>query len=186
MTWHVVRLVDCRTQPWRNGGGSTRELLAWPDKTHWQLRVSVAEIAHAGPFSAFPHVERWFAVVTGAGVSLALPQGAANIGPNDEPVRFDGEWAPHCHLLDGPTEDLNFMVQRSAGMAFMHKAGPDPISQGPVRWRGVYTADDVVLAIDGISQTLHAGSLLWSDSVDAVEWQLRHPGRAWWLSLEAP
>ena len=47
--------------PWKNGGGSTRELACWPpgagmDSFAW--RVSVATIARPGPFSAFPGVDR--------------------------------------------------------------------------------------------------------------------------------
>ena len=60
-------------QPWRNGGGVTRELLAWPDGGDWRVRVSVADIDADGPFSAFPGVERWFAVLEGAGVALRSP-----------------------------------------------------------------------------------------------------------------
>jgi environmental stress-induced protein Ves len=40
--------------PWKNGGGVTRELLAWPGGGDWQVRISVAEIEADGPFSSFP------------------------------------------------------------------------------------------------------------------------------------
>ena len=30
MSWNLVRLADLAPQPWKNGGGTTRELLAWP------------------------------------------------------------------------------------------------------------------------------------------------------------
>ena len=66
-----VRVVDTAPQAWRNGGGSTRELLAWPAGADWRVRVSVAEIGADGPFSAFDGVERWFAVLSGAGVVLS-------------------------------------------------------------------------------------------------------------------
>ncbi|MFG5407966.1 HutD family protein [Piscinibacter sakaiensis] len=39
-------------QPWRNGGGHTRELWTWPADGPWQARLSVADIAADGPFSA--------------------------------------------------------------------------------------------------------------------------------------
>ena len=54
---------------WRNGGGRTRELLAWPDAADWKVRVSVADVESDGPFSAFPGVQRWFAVLEGAASS---------------------------------------------------------------------------------------------------------------------
>jgi hypothetical protein len=30
MSWHTVHLADVPPSPWKNGGGTTRELLAWP------------------------------------------------------------------------------------------------------------------------------------------------------------
>ena len=53
--------------PWKNGGGVTRELLRLPAGSgdDWTLRISVADIAADGPFSPFPGITRWFAVLTG-------------------------------------------------------------------------------------------------------------------------
>ncbi|MDW3472061.1 HutD family protein [Escherichia coli] len=31
--------MDKPLQPWRNGGGVTRQLLAWPDDENWLLRT---------------------------------------------------------------------------------------------------------------------------------------------------
>jgi uncharacterized protein len=49
----VIELAQVEPRPWRNGGGVTRELLAWPGGDDWALRLSVAEIERDGPFSAF-------------------------------------------------------------------------------------------------------------------------------------
>ncbi len=122
MTLHVVRTNTVEPQPWKNGGGLTRELLAWPGGADWALRISVADIRADGPFSAFPGVDRWFAVLEGAGVRLALPGGAQCVEPGDEGSRFRGEAAPHCELLDGPTRDLNLMIRREAGHGAMRRA----------------------------------------------------------------
>jgi uncharacterized protein len=40
----LVRVAEIAPVAWRNGGGVTRELLAWPDPEDWLLRVSVADI----------------------------------------------------------------------------------------------------------------------------------------------
>jgi uncharacterized protein len=130
---NVVHLADCPFVPWRNGGGRTRELLAWPSALDWLLRVSVAEIEADGPFSAFDGIERCFAVLGGAGVVLSLPQGEVRLTPRDGALSFAGEAAPMCRLIDGPTRDLNLMARRGAGRASMqreprHGAG----------WRGVF------------------------------------------------
>jgi uncharacterized protein len=183
---NIVQLNQVPAQPWRNGGGSTRELLAWPAAQRWQLRVSLASIEQDGAFSVFDGVQRWFAVVDGAGVALALPGGAAMQKPGDAPLSFDGAAAPMCQLLDGPTSDLNLMVKQGSGVALMRLAQPGDEGAGPARWRGIFVADDAVLNIQGSELPLQAGSLLWSDVADRGTWQLRHAGRAWWMALQAP
>ena len=72
MSWQMIPLEEVAPSPWRNGGGVTRELIAWPTPQDWDWRISVAEIEKDGPFSRFEGVERWFAVLGGAGVRLTL------------------------------------------------------------------------------------------------------------------
>ena len=110
MTWQLVSLGDAATQPWRNGGGVTRELLAWPSRDAWQVRISVADVAAAGPFSTFEGIERWFAVLEGAGVVLRIGEVARTVVATGEPIRFSGEASVHCELVDGATRDFNLMA----------------------------------------------------------------------------
>jgi uncharacterized protein len=112
MNWHEVRLDEVFPAPWRNGGGTTRELLAWPHKESWRVRVSVAQIAKSGPFSPYPGVTRWFAVLAGAGVALNGKQ----LGIQSDPLRFDGGAAVDCELADGATEDFNLMLNGREGV----------------------------------------------------------------------
>ena len=44
MNWRSVSLASVPPQPWKNGGGTTRELLAWPAGADWRVRLSVAEV----------------------------------------------------------------------------------------------------------------------------------------------
>jgi uncharacterized protein len=99
--------------PWKNGGGVTRELLRLPmgSKDDWTLRISVADVDADGPFSAFPGVTRWFAVLDGAGVRLRFADRSLDMRRGDAPVRFDGDETPGCALLGGRTRDLNVMVR---------------------------------------------------------------------------
>lgn len=138
-----VTLADCPFVPWKNGGGRTRELLAWPRADDWIVRVSVAEIEADGPFSPFAGIDRCFAVLQGAGVRLRLDGRERQLLTSDEALAFPGEAAPACQLIDGPTRDLNLMVRRGAGVARMTRR---PVGE-PCRWRGLY--------VDG---TLH-----WTD-----------------------
>ena len=112
-------------QPWRNGGGVTRELLAWPDARDWRVRVSVADIEADGPFSAFPGVQRWFAVLKGAGVALCIDGAAQRLTRSDAPFAFDGAAQPTCRLLDGPTRDLNLMLRGAGGSMRVAEDGQD-------------------------------------------------------------
>jgi hypothetical protein len=185
MTLHRVHLADCPPQAWRNGGGRTHELLAWPQAADWRVRVSVADIDHSGPFSPFPGVERWFAVIDGAGVELDLPEGTVSVGHGDPPLRFVGEAAPACRLRQGPTRDLNLMHRRGRGVAAMQAAGTGSSLEGSLAWRALYVADDALVDLDEHTEPLAAGTLLWSDDVEAMSWHLRTASRAWWLTLEA-
>jgi uncharacterized protein len=184
---HTVHLHDVPAQPWRNGGGVTHELLAWPSAAAWAVRVSVATIDRSGPFSPFPGVSRWFTVLSGEGVQLQLPRGTRTLVPGDEPLHFDGEAAPDCQLVEGPTRDLNFMSMREAGSARMASALPGSTQDGGARWRGLYAADAVMIDCDGVTEPVAAGTLLWTDDAAAPGWTLHHArsGRAWWLTLEA-
>lgn len=190
MTLPTVALDRIAPQPWKNGGGHTRELLAWPDAAHWRLRISVAEIDRDGPFSAWPGVERWFAVVDGPGVVLTLPAGRRVLERDSSPLRFDGADAPACELIGGPTVDLNLMVRTDAGRGSLWRARPDDEWFASNAWRALYAADAMTLQIDDTDvAALRAGTLIWSDHAQRQRWRVRPADplatRGWWLSFEA-
>ncbi len=110
MNWQVIRLDDVKPTPWRNGGGTTRELIAWPSSHDWEWRASVAEVSQSGSFSSFPGVQRWFAVLSGDGVGLTVNGQLYELHQIDQPLRFDGAAKTHCELLSGATQDFNLMV----------------------------------------------------------------------------
>ncbi len=105
---------------WRNGGGTTREIVSWPpyaepDAFDW--RVSIATIAASGPFSTFPGVERTIMLLDGDGVRLRSDGFDQALDVPHEPFAFDGEAAVECTLLGGTSSDLNLMVRRGQGRA---------------------------------------------------------------------
>ncbi|MDI9333012.1 MAG: HutD family protein [Cytophagales bacterium] len=104
-----IRTADCPPQPWKNGGGVTRELLTWPSKDDWQLRISVADITQDGAFSSFVGVQRAFAVIEGVGVRLQFADRLEVVTQDSAPLMFDGADAPDCQLIGGATRDLNVM-----------------------------------------------------------------------------
>jgi environmental stress-induced protein Ves len=110
MNWNLVSLDAAPPQAWRNGGGVTRELLAWPGSADWQARISVADVQAAGPFSRFEGIERWFVVLSGPGVVLSTNDRRHRLTRTSEPFRFDGGEAVDCTLLGGATRDFNLMA----------------------------------------------------------------------------
>ena len=154
MSWHTLALADVAPSPWKNGGGTTRELLAWPSPADWVFRLSVAEVQADGPFSSFAGVQRWFAVLSGAGVRLRLgaaaPYGVQVLTSASAPFCFDGARPVDCTLMDGATQDFNLMVradqaraqmQRVAGKLQTGDAGPRTVAvwtgeAGAALWLG--------------------------------------------------
>lgn len=113
--WQHIVLADTRPSPWKNGGGTTRELLAWPDPQDWTLRLSVAQVETDGPFSRFEGITRWFAVLCGSGVRLRMDACGTthSLDASSSPLEFDGAQALDCKLISGPTQDFNLMVRRA-------------------------------------------------------------------------
>jgi len=107
----MLRADDITPTPWKNGGGISRDLLFWPAADAWCVRISLADITRDGPFSPYPGVKRWFAVVEGDGVELQFAAGSRLQRRGDAPLHFDGADAPGCRLLSGMTRDLNLMLQ---------------------------------------------------------------------------
>lgn len=161
--WQLVPLDRVPPMPWRNGGGVTRELLAWPRADDWALRVSVADITRDGPFSAFAGVERWFAVLSGEGVRLGAP--AVALGPDDAALRFDGGDAPACALRGGPTRDLNLMLRADRLRGAMTRVEGEHRWDGePAALRAVFTRDGCALDVGGAVVALPSMTLAWSDA----------------------
>lgn len=176
---HVVNAETVAAQPWRNGGGVTRELLAWPSSAGWTVRVSVADITRDGPFSAYEGVDRAFAVLRGEGVRLGDFERMCTVASGV--FAFDGALAPACALIDGPTRDLNLMVRRPDARGTMLRARDaerdpwwreeDP--SGAVL-RAVFTRDGC--AVDAAEGAVELGpmSLAWSDDAGAARpWRVR-------------
>jgi uncharacterized protein len=173
--------------PWRNGGGQTRELFTDAEAhtlgSAWRVRISLADIARDGPFSAFPGVQRHFAVVQGTGVVLTLDGVPHTLTPDSGPLAFSGELAPGCQLLDGPTRDLNLMLQGGAAGALL-RVTPDQPWHDPCPWRACFVADAAVLLLpQGEALPLPACSLVTDLPHGPLRLQPSGPGPAYWVAV---
>jgi uncharacterized protein len=141
----MIALRDIPAQSWKNGGGITRELLTWPSKENWVLRISVADIVQDGAFSRFEGVHRAFAVIAGAGVTIQFSDGERSLTCESEPLLFDGGDAPYCKLIDGATRDLNIMWRGDHKVVLTRAyAGESP------RCHGYFSLHDQTLAWNSV------------------------------------
>jgi environmental stress-induced protein Ves len=179
----LVRTANVAGRPWKNGGGVTRELLAEPAGDDWRVRVSVADVDADGPFSSFPGVDRWFAVLDGAGVVLCVDGVEHRCSPVGDAIAFAGGATTTCRLVDGPTRDLNLMLRGVAGALRRVEARvawrPDAAACGLyATTSGRFRAED-----DDAGEPIPANALRWwADAPRAIAFD----GAGWWLAAGAP
>lgn len=121
MTQPSIQRFDAsrfRRMPWKNGGGTTTELVIEPPGAtldtpfHW--RLSMADVAVSGPFSRFEGCDRTLLLLDGGGMRLDI-EGREPLhlpGPL-QPVSFRGDWTTTGVLLGGPCRDFNVITRRS-------------------------------------------------------------------------
>lgn len=173
----IVRLEDAPPQRWRNGGGRTCELLAWPAAADWRVRVSVADIEADGPFSSFPGVHRFFAVLEGAGVELTVDGRAQRVLRDGAAVQFAGHAMTSCRLLDGPTRDLNLMVR--GGRGAMQRVVANLAWAPAATACGLFTLAPGRCHGDNESTIAPAFSLVWFEHAPK---SLTFDTSGWWLA----
>lgn len=122
-----------RVMPWKNGGGTTREL--WREPADPALpflwRVSMADVASDGPFSAFAGYDRHIMTVKGGGMTLTGgPDGPIEVFPPMVVRRFSGDWPIAARLRAGATTDFNLIAQRAQTTSAMECFAP----ADEVRW----------------------------------------------------
>ncbi|MBT2406131.1 MULTISPECIES: HutD family protein [unclassified Streptomyces] len=113
----VLRAADRPAAVWKNGGGVTREIAAWPEgagMSDFAWRVSLAEVAADGPFSAFPGVDRTLTLAEGSGMDLAVAGVHRVVDERYAPQDFPGDRPTDCRLLHGPVVNFNVMYRRDA------------------------------------------------------------------------
>ena len=127
----MIRVIEAAqqiAQPWKNGGGSTTQIVSHPegatlDAFDW--RISMARVEMDGPFSLFPQIDRTLAILDGEGVVLEV-EGLAQITVTgaSPPARFPGDCATQARLIRGPITDLNVMSRRGR---FRHRLARIPV-----------------------------------------------------------
>lgn len=174
MTLQFFDLANMPATPWKNGGGSTRELVCWPPATaaaggmdSFGWRVSVATIAAPGPFSAFAGVDRQIMLLGGDGVQLTSSGWQHTLAERWQPFAFSGDEAVDCTMLGGISTDFNLMLRRGVweGALQVVRSEPPPTGAG------------LCMVLQGRWQTVQAGQ--------AARVLTAGQG-AWWLDAAPP
>jgi environmental stress-induced protein Ves len=112
----IIRAADCKTTPWKNGGGSTTEIAASPEGASLETfdwRISMARVASDGPFSDFPGIDRTLAVIAGGGMVLTIgDRPPVMLSRGSIPVGFPGDAPTSARLTSSEITDLNVMTRR--------------------------------------------------------------------------
>jgi uncharacterized protein len=101
--------------PWKNGGGVTSEVMAFPagaDLDAFDWRISIAQVESDGPFSKFPGIDRTLCILDGEGIFLDVGGRLQKLTSRSMPFRFSGDADSSARLLGGPISDLNVMSRR--------------------------------------------------------------------------
>ena len=185
MTLEFFDLANVPATPWKNGGGSTRELVCWPPATaaaggmdSFGWRVSVATIAAPGPFSAFAGVDRQIMLLGGDGVHLTSSGWQHTLAERWQPFAFSGDEAVDCTMLGGISTDFNLMLRRGVwdGTLQVVRSEPPPTGAG------------LCMVLQGRWQTVQAGQAArvltagqgawWLDAAPQRLQPVRDPGSA--------
>jgi environmental stress-induced protein Ves len=135
----IIRFADIKPEPWRNGGGVTRQLASQSGAGRaqdgsWDWRVSIADVSKAGHFSPFPGMERVLTVVEGELLLLTV-DGAEQPLEKYRPFRFPGGAATQASLPTGDIRDLNVITRAGSFKGYtsiieLSKKRAQPIFEG--------------------------------------------------------
>jgi environmental stress-induced protein Ves len=123
----IVPPAGFRSQPWKNGGGVTHEIVRWPDSDAYDVRISIADDRTPGPFSRFPGYRRWSFLADRAPIVLDVAGALHELVALGDHIEVDGDAAIRCTLPAGPTRLLNVLVRHGVNVIVGHGPCPRPI-----------------------------------------------------------
>lgn len=118
---NILYAKDFKDMPWKNGGGTTRELFrisheSEPDKFYF--RISIAQVNQSSAFSVFPGIDRFLMLLEGKGFTLNFEdQSQVKLVNPFDSFEFEGEEKIQCELIDKNCLDFNVMTERGWGQS---------------------------------------------------------------------
>jgi environmental stress-induced protein Ves len=144
--------------PWANGRGTSYEIASDRNGAkEWTWRLAMAPVNEDGPFSRIECVNRFLAVVEGAGMLLSVDRKKLQCLPM-QVVQFRGDAKTEATLTDGPIMDINLMVRRKEAegeMAIISNAG-------------LLNGASIVVAVGGSAQVKSGDSTIDLERHDSI------------------
>jgi len=150
----IITQQDHTVMPWKNSGGTTREIAtggADSNTQEWGWRVSIAAVERDGAYSEFPGVDRLTTIVVGNGSDLFHPDGSTIALNPLQPTLIPSDVALWGFLRDEPILNLNVMTRQgrfTATAEIVQGPSDNVIEAGPT---------DTVL-IHALEEHCHVGS----------------------------
>ncbi|QYJ79942.1 HutD/Ves family protein [Shewanella acanthi] len=119
--FRLIHYRDCPDTPWKNGGGSTKQLFISPqsaDLENFDYRISIAKVSSNGLFSRFKDVDRKLSILEGSGLRLIIKDEEGQVidsqllAPKGNVFAFDGENNITSELIGAFVLDFNVMTRR--------------------------------------------------------------------------
>jgi environmental stress-induced protein Ves len=105
-----------KSQPWKNGGGSTLELYKYPQHENYDIRLSIATVSSSGPFSKFPGYLRAIIQLEGEPMKLLHPEmNQVKTLVLHSPYFFDGEALTDCVVTE-TARDFNVIYKKNSSV----------------------------------------------------------------------
>lgn len=158
---YKITFQDLAITPWKNGAGTTRQILIHPaDATldNFAFRVSAADINALGPFSHYEGINRSLAVLTGQGLTLSTAnQDTVTFTPKHTIVDFDGGMPPSTTAYSEPILDIGVMSRMGIYQhTFTHKT----YAQNQVHQES--GTHSLLFSLHNQPLTLYCGDQQWS------------------------
>ncbi len=186
-SYRLLHPSDYRAMPWKNGGGTTMELIIEPEGASldggFLWRLSMADVGVSGPFSRFEGCDRTLLLLEGRGMELGFDQRpAVRLDGLLEPVAFSGDWRTDGTLLDGPCRDFNVITRRAGCRHHLEvlRLGPPPVAI-PHAWVRFLFCVSGKARVDSFE--LSPGDLLRAEGAGKLEARAADPAGAVVISV---
>jgi environmental stress-induced protein Ves len=157
-------------KPWKNGQGTTQEIIAWPSGTEDYLwRLSMADLKESGAFSLFPDHNRILVLIDGEAVGLDQAGNYIEL-PLMTPHTFDGSINTYAYVKT-PGRDFNLILKKG------HASGKITAGRGKKeivvtsRFLAVFKLDDF-------------STLIWEDEIGSAV-TIEGPGSHLLIEIDA-